>query len=60
MDEQTMIAAHKAGRAYWLNNRPHDATLEGLTSVARSCGWHDEAAVAWLAGYYGEKKRTAN
>lgn len=53
----SMIAAHKAGRAYWQRNRPQDATREGLESVARSCGWHGEENFSWLAGFYGAKDR---
>jgi hypothetical protein len=53
----TTVEAHKAGMAYWRMNRPHDATREGLASHARSCGCHDEDIVAWLAGFYGAKRR---
>jgi hypothetical protein len=54
--ETNMITAHKAGRAYWCNNRP-EAT-SGLETVARSCGWSDaELLAAWMAGYYGERAR---
>ena len=56
-NEQTMIAAHKAGQAYWNRNKPYDATRENLESLARTCGWHGENNVAWLAGYYGAKQR---
>ena len=56
--EATMIAAHKAGIAYWRNNRPHYATREGLTTHAHTCGWHGEDNAAWLAGYYGERLRS--
>ena len=56
--EATMIAAHKAGIAYWRNNRPHDATSVALLSLARSCGWHGENEAAWLAGYYAERLRS--
>lgn len=57
MTEQTMVTAHKAGVAYWRNNRPMDATREALASHARTCGWHGEDNESWLAGYYGERKR---
>ena len=57
-NEATMVEAHKAGRAYWRNNRPPDAvTLESLAALARSCGWHGADNEAWLAGYYGERRR---
>jgi hypothetical protein len=56
-NEQTLIAAHKAGIAYWRNNRPVDATREALESHARSCGWHGADNTAWIAGYYGELRR---
>jgi len=56
--EATMVAAHQAGRAYWRNNRPLDATREQLASHARSCGWRGEDEAAWLAGFYGEHKRS--
>jgi hypothetical protein len=55
--EATMIAAHKAGIAYWRMNRPHSATQDNLASHARSCGWHGEDTTAWLAGYNGERRR---
>jgi len=55
--EASMVAAHKAGTAFWRYNRPVDATREHLASVARSCGWHGEDETAWLAGYYGAKAR---
>jgi hypothetical protein len=55
--ERTMIAAHQAGMAYWRSNRPHDATREGLESLARSCGWHGADCESWLAGFYGAKWR---
>ena len=57
MSEASMIAAHKAGVAYWRMNHSHDASPEGLAFHARTCGWKGEDAAAWLAGYYGEKKR---
>jgi hypothetical protein len=57
--EATMIAAHKAGVAYWRNTRAHDATRASLESHARSCGWHGEDNVAWLAGFYGAMRREA-
>jgi hypothetical protein len=56
--EQTMIAAHKAGMAYWNRNKPQDATRENLESLARSCGWHGADNESWLAGFYGAKRRT--
>jgi hypothetical protein len=57
MNEQTLVAAHKAGIAYWRMNRPVDATRDGLASHARTCGWDGEATDSWLAGYYGERRR---
>ena len=57
INERTLIAAHKAGVAYWRNNRPHDATADSLAFHARTCGWHGEYAMAWLAGFYGAKSR---
>jgi len=54
----SMLAAHKAGIAFWRMNRPVDATREALTFHARTCGWKTAAEIeAWLAGYYGEKRR---
>jgi hypothetical protein len=55
--EATMIAAHKAGMAFWRNNKPQDATREGLAWHARTCGWHGDDNDAWLAGFYGAKSR---
>ena len=55
--EATMVAAHKAGAAYWRNNQPLDATRSGLAWHARTCGWYGEDEAAWLAGYYGEQRR---
>ena len=56
--EATMIEAHKAGVTFWRYNRTHDAKREALSELARTCGWHGEDNVAWLAGYYGEQKRS--
>jgi hypothetical protein len=56
-NEQTMIQAHRAGMAYWRMNRPHDATKEALASHARTCGWHGADNEAWVAGFYGAKRR---
>ena len=56
--EETMVAAHKAGMAYWKQNKPYYTTAEDLASLARSCGWHGEDNAAWLAGFYGAKRRT--
>jgi len=56
--EATMIAAHKAGVAYWRMNQPAEATREALESHARSCGWHGEDNYAWLSGYYSERLRS--
>lgn len=58
--EATMIAAHKAGMAYWNRNRPWDAKRENLASLARSCGWHGEDCIAWLSGFFGAKRRDAH
>ncbi len=56
--EATMIAAYRAGTAYWQRNKAYDATQESLLTLARSCGWNDDNALAWLAGfYYGAKRR---
>jgi hypothetical protein len=51
--ERTLLAAHKAGVAYWLRNQP--GPNADVSSVARSCGWHGELEAAWLAGYYGAR-----
>lgn len=57
--EQTMVAAHQAGMAYWRNNKPDGVSREALASLARSCGWHGDDNDAWLAGYYGAQRRGA-
>lgn len=57
MSEATMIEAHKAGIAYWEHNKPTEASRESLESLARSCGWHGEDSDAWLAGFYGARRR---
>lgn len=57
--EATMIAAHKAGVAFWNQNQPYEATPDNLASLAQSCGWRDADAVAWLAGFYGAQQRDA-
>jgi hypothetical protein len=54
--EATMVAARKAGAAYWRNNRPLDATREQLAFHARTCGWRAQDEIAWLAGYYRAKE----
>lgn len=53
-----MVAAHKAGVAYWKQNKPAEATRDSLEALARSCGWHGEDSVAWLAGFYGARRRS--
>lgn len=55
--EQTMIAAHQAGVAYWKRNKSEGATDDSLALLARSCGWHGEDNTAWLAGYKGAQRR---
>ncbi len=55
--EATMVAAHKAGAAYWRRNKTYLATHESLACLARSCGWHDEDATAWMAGYLGAQRQ---
>jgi len=55
--EESMIAAHKAGMAYWQRNKPWEATLPNLRALARSCGWHGDDCDAWVAGFYGAKRR---
>ncbi len=55
--EQSMVMAHQSGMAYWRANRTHDAKRADLESLARSRGWHGEDNIAWLAGYYGAKRR---
>ena len=30
---------------------------DNLKSLARSCGWHGEDAISWIAGFYGAKLR---
>lgn len=57
VNEDSMIAAHQAGMAYWRRNKPRDATPDNLASLARSCGWHGEDNAAWLAGFYGARRR---
>jgi hypothetical protein len=58
--EDTMIAAHKAGVAYWKRNKPLQSNLRELRSVARSCGWHGEDCEAWVAGFLGAKRRESD
>ncbi|HEX6826119.1 MAG TPA: hypothetical protein VF077_07355 [Nitrospiraceae bacterium] len=55
--ERELIAAHKAGVAYWERNKPHEATQAGLEFHARTCGWHGELNGAWIAGFLGAKRR---
>ena len=57
INEESMIAAHKAGVAYWRMNRPAHASRGALTTLAKSNGWHGEDCTAWLAGFYGAKAR---
>ena len=56
--EERMLAAHRAGRAYWTRNRPADRA--NVESVARSCGWGDDAELLalWMAAYFGERARS--
>lgn len=55
--EATMVEAHEAGVAYWKCNKPYDTTHDALVSLAKSCGWHGHDNYAWLAGFYGAKRR---
>lgn len=55
--EATMVAAHKSGAAYWRNNKPINATRSGIEWLGRSLGWHGDDNVAFVAGFYGAKKR---
>ena len=54
-DVNAMVEAHKAGMAYWKRNKPPG--VDGIATVARSCGWTGELETAWLAGYFGAKAR---
>jgi hypothetical protein len=60
-NEQTMIAAHKAGQAFWRQSQIAgiEAARHTLEWHARTCGWHGKDNEAWIAGYYGEHKRTS-
>jgi hypothetical protein len=58
--EATLVAAHKNGAAYWTRNRTLAATKDRLSSLARSIGFHGQENEAWLAGYYGAKRRDQN
>lgn len=59
-NEDTMMLAHACGMAYWRMNQPYDATRDGLERHARTCGWYGEDNQAWLAGFYGAKRRDTN
>jgi hypothetical protein len=55
--EDSMIAAHKAGIAYWNRNKPGGASNESIESLARSLGYHDGDMLAFCAGLYGAERR---
>ena len=55
--EDSMIAAHTAGQAYWNRNKPRAASNESIESLARSLGYHDGNALAFCAGLYGAQRR---
>jgi hypothetical protein len=57
--EERRVAAHKAGCAYFRNNRV-DLSRDQAASVARSIGWHGELAECWFAGFLGERRRSCN
>ena len=61
INEQSMLEAHKAGRAYWHFHRMLPGVdkipVANLAGVARSCGWHGRDCEAWLAGFAGERRR---
>lgn len=57
--EESMVAAHKAGLAYWQRNKPRDASRDQLESLARSCGWHGVDCDSFIAGVLGAKRREA-
>lgn len=57
VNEESMIAAHKAGVDYWNRNKPYNADYASLESLARSCGYYGDDNAAWLAGFYGAKRR---
>lgn len=59
--EATLVAAHKAGQAYWYHHRMLPGVdkipVANLAGVARSCGWHGRDCEAWLAGFAGARRR---
>jgi hypothetical protein len=55
-----MVMAHRSGTAYWRANRTHDANRADLERLARTLGWHGEDNIAWIAGYYGAKRRATH
>lgn len=55
-NEERLVAAHQAGIAYWRHNRVRLDKAQCLT-VARSCGWHNELAESWAAGFFGAERR---
>lgn len=59
--EATLVAAHKAGQAYWHFHRMlpgmREIPVANLAGVARSCGWHGRDCEAWLAGFHGARNR---
>jgi hypothetical protein len=55
--EATMVAAHASGVTYWKRNRPHAATVEAIESLGRTLGWHEADNVAFVAGFFGAKRR---
>jgi hypothetical protein len=55
--EDSMVAAHKAGIAYWQRNTPIGATADNIESLARSLGYHEGDMYAFIAGFFGARRR---
>jgi hypothetical protein len=61
LSESAMVVAHQAGMNYWNSHRMLPSfrwvTAETMATAARSCGFHGCECEAWLAGFFGARKR---
>jgi hypothetical protein len=59
--EATLVAAHKAGCAYWRRNRTMATDdMRKLESLARTLGYHGEEQLCFMSGLLGTKRREGN
>lgn len=55
--EANMVHAHQSGMAYWKRNKPLLATRSDITSLAHTLGYYRDQETAFVAGFFGAKRR---